>query len=50
MTTVLPSTREITFENDTYGIETATGEDDGLILAVAVAIDEMAHDLDAGDY
>jgi uncharacterized protein YxjI len=33
---------------DTYGIEIATGEDDGLILAVAVAIDEMAHDPDQG--
>ncbi len=31
---------------DTYGIETASGADDGLILAVAVAIDEMAHDPD----
>ena len=31
---------------DTYGIEIAPGEDDGLILAVAVAIDEMAHDPD----
>jgi uncharacterized protein YxjI len=33
---------------DTYGVETATGEDDGLILAIAVAIDEMAHDPDEG--
>jgi len=33
---------------DTYGIETAPGEDDGLILALAVAIDEMAHDPDEG--
>lgn len=31
---------------DTYGIEIAPGEDDGLLLAVAVAIDEMAHDPD----
>ncbi|HEY0037898.1 MAG TPA: LURP-one-related family protein [Longimicrobium sp.] len=31
---------------DTYGVETAAGEDDGLILAIAVAIDEMAHDPD----
>jgi uncharacterized protein YxjI len=31
---------------DTYGVETAPGEDDVLILAVAVAIDEMAHDPD----
>jgi len=29
---------------DTYGIEVAPGEDDALILAVAVCIDEMAHD------
>jgi uncharacterized protein YxjI len=29
---------------DTYGIEIATGEDDALILAAAVCIDEMAHD------
>jgi uncharacterized protein YxjI len=33
---------------DTYGIEIASGEDDGLILALAVAIDEMAHDPDEG--
>jgi uncharacterized protein YxjI len=33
---------------DTYGVETAPGEDDGLILAIAVAIDEMAHDPDEG--
>jgi uncharacterized protein YxjI len=33
---------------DTYGIEVASGEDDGLILALAVAIDEMAHDPDEG--
>jgi len=33
---------------DTYGIDVATGEDDGLILALAVAIDEMAHDPDEG--
>ena len=31
---------------DSYGIEIADGEDDGLILAIAVAIDEMAHDRD----
>jgi uncharacterized protein YxjI len=36
--------------SDTYGIETTPGEDDGLILAVAVAIDEMAHDADGGDH
>jgi uncharacterized protein YxjI len=29
---------------DTYGIEIAPGEDDALVLAVAVCIDEMAHD------
>jgi uncharacterized protein YxjI len=28
---------------DTYGIEIAPGEDEGLILAIAVAIDEIAH-------
>ncbi len=33
---------------DTYGIEVAPGHDDGLILAIAVAIDEMAHDPDEG--
>jgi uncharacterized protein YxjI len=33
---------------DTYGIETAPGQDDGLILAIAVAIDEMVHDPDEG--
>jgi uncharacterized protein YxjI len=32
---------------DTYGIEVAPGEDDVLILAVAVALDAMAHDRDA---
>lgn len=31
---------------DTYGITVAPGEDDGLILAVAVALDELAHDPD----
>lgn len=31
---------------DTYGIDVASGEDDALILAVAVALDEMAHDKD----
>jgi uncharacterized protein YxjI len=31
---------------DTYGIETAAGADDPLILAIAVALDEMAHDKD----
>src|SRR5207248_8309899 len=29
---------------DTYGIEIAAGEDDALILAATVCIDEMAHD------
>jgi uncharacterized protein YxjI len=29
---------------DTYGIEVAPGEDDALILAAAVCIDEMSHD------
>jgi uncharacterized protein YxjI len=35
--------------SDTYGIEVARGEDEGLVLAVAVALDEMAHDSDGGD-
>ena len=29
---------------DTYGIDIAQGEDEGLILAAVVALDEMAHD------
>ena len=29
---------------DTYGIDVAEGEDEGLILGVVVALDEMAHD------
>ncbi|HEX2643012.1 MAG TPA: LURP-one-related family protein [Thermoanaerobaculia bacterium] len=33
---------------DTYGIDIAPGQDDGLILAIVVAIDEMAHDPDEG--
>jgi uncharacterized protein YxjI len=33
---------------DTYGIDIAEGEDEGLILGIAVAIDEMAHDHDEG--
>jgi len=33
---------------DTYGIDIAAGEDDALILAIAVALDEMAHDPDEG--
>ncbi len=36
--------------SDTYGIEIAPGEDEGLVLAVAVAVDEMAHDSDGGDH
>jgi uncharacterized protein YxjI len=35
--------------SDTYGIEVEQGEDEGLVLAVAVALDEMAHDSDGGD-
>ncbi len=33
---------------DTYGIDIADGEDDALLLAIAVAVDEMAHDKDEG--
>lgn len=33
---------------DTYGIDIAAGEDDALILAIAVALDEMSHDPDEG--
>lgn len=33
---------------DTYGVDIADGEDDALILSVAVALDEMAHDPDEG--
>lgn len=29
---------------DTYGVEVAPGQDDALILAIAAAIDQMAHD------
>ena len=29
---------------DSYGVEIAPGEDDVLVLAIAVAIDQMAHD------
>ena len=36
--------------SDTYGIEVAPGEDEGLVLAAAVAIDEMAHDPDEGGH
>jgi uncharacterized protein YxjI len=31
---------------DTYGIEIQPGEDDGLLLATAVCIDQMSHDVD----
>jgi uncharacterized protein YxjI len=31
---------------ETYGIEIAGGEDDALLLAVAVAIDELVEDRD----
>lgn len=34
---------------DTYGIEVEPGEDAGLVLAIAVAVDEMAHDPGAGE-
>jgi uncharacterized protein YxjI len=30
--------------SDTYGIDVAEGEDDALVLAIAVALDEMSHD------
>jgi uncharacterized protein YxjI len=33
---------------DTYGVDIADGEDDAMILAVAVALDEMVHDPDEG--
>jgi len=33
---------------DTYGIDIASGEDDALVLAIAVAGDEMSHDPDEG--
>ncbi len=41
------SKRWFTF-SDTYGIDIAPGEDDPLILAIAVALDEMSHDPDEG--
>ena len=28
---------------DTYGVQIAPGEDDALVLAVAIVIDQMAH-------
>lgn len=39
------SKRWFTF-TDTYGIDIAEGEDDALVLAIAVALDEMVHDKD----
>ncbi|HEX9985524.1 MAG TPA: LURP-one-related family protein [Thermoanaerobaculia bacterium] len=44
-TVAMVSKRWFTF-TDTYGIEVASGEDDALVLAIAVALDEMAHDKD----
>jgi uncharacterized protein YxjI len=41
------SKRWFTF-TDTYGIDIAPGEDEPLVLAIAVALDEMAHDPDEG--
>jgi uncharacterized protein YxjI len=41
------SKRWFTF-SDTYGIDIAPGEDEPLILAIAVALDEMSHDPDEG--
>lgn len=41
------SKRWFTF-TDTYGIDITQGEDEPLILAIAVALDEMAHDKDEG--
>jgi uncharacterized protein YxjI len=34
---------------DTYGVEVAPGQDDVLFLAIAVALDRIQHDDDAGD-
>ena len=34
---------------DTYGLDVRDGEDEGLIVAIVVAIDEMAHDPDEED-
>lgn len=31
---------------DTYGIDIAAGQDDGLVLGIVVAIDELSHDPD----
>lgn len=39
------SKRWFTF-TDTYGIDVAEGEDDALVLSIAVALDEMVHDKD----
>ncbi|HYW06307.1 MAG TPA: LURP-one-related family protein [Longimicrobium sp.] len=33
---------------DSYGVEIDQGEDDGLMLALVVAVDEMSHDPDEG--
>ena len=33
---------------DTYGVDIADGEDVALVLSIAVALDEMAHDPDEG--
>jgi uncharacterized protein YxjI len=41
------SKRWFTF-TDTYGIDIAPGQDEPLILAIAVALDEMSHDPDEG--
>lgn len=41
------SKRWFTF-SDTYGIDIAPGEDEPLILAIAVALDEMSHDSNEG--
>jgi uncharacterized protein YxjI len=41
------SKRWFTFR-DTYGIDVVPGEDEALVLAIAVALDEMAHDPDEG--
>jgi uncharacterized protein YxjI len=33
---------------DTYGIDISSGEDEALVLAITVALDEMSHDPDEG--
>ena len=35
---------------DTYGVEVAPGQDDVLFLAIAVALDRIRHDDEAGDH